>query len=123
MPPALMAKFKKANLPIVAVIDYTAATDVNHLLGRPGGYIAKDAWIDRRISPPPTEIGDVDSGGSIETFSSSQAAQARASEIEALRNGGFLGTEYHFLVGTSLIRVTSALTPAQAAAYQRAATS
>lgn len=38
-----------ANIPITGWIIYTAATDPNRQIGRPGGYLSRVALVDRRI--------------------------------------------------------------------------
>lgn len=76
----VIAEFKTAKLPVGSVIDYTATTDPNHLLGRPDGYASKASWTDTRISAAQANddtSGSVDLGGSIEVFASAAAAQAR----------------------------------------------
>lgn len=122
---AVIAKLKAAGLPIGATVVYSAATDVNHLLGRPGGYTSKAAWNDTRIRPadhPGLEPGDVQLGGSIEVYPDTDGAQARAKYIEGLISAApVLGTEYDYVAGTVVVRVSGLLTPDQAAAYKSAA--
>lgn len=121
----VIAKFKGAKLPIGSVMDFTAANDPNHLLGRPGGYTSKAAWTDTRVSSDQakdTTPGSVDLGGSVEIFDSAAAAQSREEYIQAaLKSNPMLGTEYDFVVGDALVRVSQVLTPAQAQAYEAAA--
>jgi hypothetical protein len=55
---------------------YTADTDPNHLLGRPGGYVSKTAFIDSRVSQSDVEgmrSDAVERGGSVEVFPMSRA--------------------------------------------------
>lgn len=108
-------------LPLSGLIVYTAATDPNHLLGRPNGYTSKCAWVDSRI--PASDVtglvkGDPSRGGSVEVFPTAAGAVARAKEIltleKALPN---IGSEYDYLDGGVLIRLSEYLTPAQAATY------
>ena len=46
----VMAAFEAAGLPLTDIESYTAATDPNSLLGRPGQYIDKANWSDLRAT-------------------------------------------------------------------------
>lgn len=124
---AIIAKLKSAKLPIGSVLVFTAANDPNHLLGRPNGYVSKDSWTDTRVSADQakdTTPGSVDLGGAVEVFATTSDAQARETYIQGiLKADPMLGTEYDFVVGDALIRVSEVLTPAQAQAYEAAAKS
>jgi hypothetical protein len=126
-PAALIAKFKSAGLPVASTIAYTAANDPNHLLGRPNGYVAKVAWADSRIKASDPDVkdntpGSVDLGGSIEQYPDKSGAKAREKYIQGIEKAvQFVGTEYDYVDGDFLIRVSSQLTPDQAKAYQKAA--
>lgn len=124
-PDGLIIRFKAAGIPIGATITFTAATDPNNLLGRPNGYIAKSAWIDTRVNSTEaqdTSAGAVDLGGSIEQFTKSSDAKARASYVQGVEKAlPVLGVEYDYVVGNYLVRVSQILTPDQAAAYKAAA--
>jgi hypothetical protein len=48
-PEQIIAALKSAGLPIGAVRSYTASTDPNKLLGRPGQYTGKANFRDRRL--------------------------------------------------------------------------
>jgi hypothetical protein len=100
---------------------FTEATDPNHKLGRPGGYSSKATWTDTRIPPDVAEDGQVERGGTVEVFGSAANAKARSDYVQAgLKAAGFLGSEYHYLRGGVLVRVSGQLTPDQAAEYDRA---
>ncbi len=65
--------------------------------------------------------GDVDYGGSVEVFATANEAKARAVYIESvLKADPMLGTEYDYLNGPVLLRVSQYLIPSQAEEYQRA---
>lgn len=121
-PASVIAKFQAAHLPVQPSITYTAELDSNHLLGRPGQYTAKESWADTRVDPSQVRdhaAGNVDLGGSVEQFSTAADAQTRSGYIANVEKG--LGiTEYDYVTGTALVRVSSALTPDQAKAYQAA---
>jgi hypothetical protein len=111
-PQAMIARFKAANLPVSSTYAFTAETDPNHKLGRPGGYTAKVAWTDMRIKradAQSTSRGSVELGGSIEQFTSSRDAKDRAKYIQSVE------------IGNSVVRVSNLLTPKQAAMYKAAA--
>jgi hypothetical protein len=121
----VVAKFKAAKLPIGTTITYTAADDPNHLLGRPNGYLSKTSFTDTRINPDQADDssqGSVDLGGSVEVYPNAAGAEARMDYIQSeLKANPMLGTEYDYVVGAALVRVSSVLTPSQAQAYQTAA--
>jgi hypothetical protein len=108
-------------LPLSGLIVYTAATDPNHLLGRPTGYTSKCAWVDSRIAASDVTglvKGDPSRGGSVEVSPTAAGAVARAKEILTLEKAlPILGSEYDYLDGGVLIRWSQYLTPTQAAAY------
>lgn len=98
---------------------YTAATDPNNLLGRPGGYTSKADFIDDRAKPKLDD--EVQNGGSVEVYADPVDAEERAEFIaDTLDKMKIFGTEYHYLKGGTLLRVSGALTPEQAAEYEAA---
>ncbi|MFI7399681.1 hypothetical protein ACIBW9_04200 [Streptomyces sp. NPDC049541] len=102
----------------------TAENDPNHLLGRPNQYTSKVTFTDSRIKATDvtgTEKGDVERGGAIEVFSSPADATARAKYIQAVTKAMPALTEYDYVNGTVVLRVSHYLTPAQAATYKAAA--
>lgn len=118
---AVVAALKAKGLPIGSVIVYTAATDPNHLLGRPNGYDSKASFTDTRIKPSDSTQGNVDAGGSVEVFAAAADAQARKTYIQAAeKSAPIVGTEYDYVTGRVLLRVSSVLTPDQAQQYEAA---
>ncbi|MCW7941758.1 hypothetical protein AAW14_06395 [Streptomyces hygroscopicus] len=104
----------------------TAANDGNHLLGRPNQYTSKVDFTDSRIKASDvqyTKKGDVDRGGSIEVFADPTDAQARAKYIQAVTKSMPALSEYDYVHGTVLVRVSHYLTPTQAGEYKAAADS
>ena len=108
MPPmdAALAALKAAGLPIAEVTTYTAATDPNHLLGRPNQYTAKLSWHDSRLPAPadPTAI-EVSDGGGLELWPDQAAAQARADYIQGIGKSLPAFAEYDFVHGPLLLRL------------------
>jgi len=117
---SVIAYLQAHQLPISGVIAYNATTDPNHLLGRPDGYLSKVAWQDSRVSQTgqSADPGGVEWGGSIEVFSDSTRALARANYIGAIAQAApSLADEYDYVLGPVLLRLSGTLTPAQAASY------
>lgn len=121
---AVVARLVKAGLPITAVAVVTAEEDGNHLLGRPGGYTSKTTFTDTRIDPSKAkddEPGAVDLGGAVEFYPDADGAKARADYIaKAHKMAPITGTEYIYVSGTAVLRLSQALTPQQAEAYHKA---
>jgi hypothetical protein len=115
-----LATLKDAGLPITDSAVITETNDANDLIGRPGQYVSKVAFADSRLGVPidPAEPGN-EGGGSIEVFADGTDAQARSDYIqETLQSlGPIAGTEYHYLAGPILVRVTGELPPSVAAEY------
>ncbi|MFD9415119.1 hypothetical protein ACFWC9_10405 [Streptomyces goshikiensis] len=114
-----------ANVPSAAnSAPITAESDPNHLLGRPGQYTSKITFSDSRIKAADTEglePGDVALGGAVEVFANPADAQARAAYIQTVTKGMPALTEYDYVHGSTLIRVSHYLTPGQAGEYETAA--
>lgn len=103
---------------------FTAESDPNKILGRPGGYTSKASFTDTRI--PADEVigareGAVEYGGSVEMFETEDAARKRKEYIDSF-SGIQLAVEYSWVSGSVLLRVSRVLTPDQAAEYQTALT-
>ncbi len=116
----IVDRLAASGLPIDGIGEYDAETDPNDLLGRPGGYTSKVYWVDTSIDTADvadTTQGSVDLGGSVETFADTPAAQTRADYIAEVTAGLPALTEYDFVVGTSVLRLSRALTPDEAQAY------
>lgn len=100
---------------------FTAETDPNDLLGRPGGYESKASFADSRIPPSETlgySEGAVELGGSVEVFANADAARQRMEYIQSI--GPPLANEYDYVSGPVLLRVTGKLPPKQAGEYETA---
>ncbi|MEV5786958.1 hypothetical protein AB0L42_39115 [Streptomyces sp. NPDC052287] len=102
----------------------TAENDPNKLLGRPNQYTSKITFTDSQVSADDvtgTDRGDVSRGGAIEAFGTPADATARAKYIQAVTKGMPALSEYDYVHGTVVVRVSHFLTPKQAAAYESAA--
>lgn len=102
---------------------YAADTDPNHIMGRPGGYLSKASFTDKRITaekPANVKEGSVALGGSVEVFADSRAAHQRKNYIQALARRLTEVAEYDYVEGPVLVRVAKTLAVAQAGEYDKA---
>ncbi|MHB8220536.1 MAG: hypothetical protein ACYDHU_09495 [Acidimicrobiales bacterium] len=105
-------------LPAHLTTVYTAASDPTHLLGRPGEYLSKADFGDPRVA---TATGPITAGGEVDVFPNAEKAKYRAEFIQSFLQGDPLaGSEYDYLNGPILLRVSGRLRPTQAKGYQRA---
>jgi hypothetical protein len=119
-PTDVLATLKQQGLPIGNSLAYTAETDRNNLLGKPGQYTAKITFADTRLVPAGGDEFDVYNGGSIEFFASEGDARKRVAALTvAIGNIPDL-QEYSFLDGNRLLRISQRLTPDQAREYETA---
>jgi ABC-type Fe3+-hydroxamate transport system substrate-binding protein len=121
-----VAALEKSIPELRLVREYTEANDPNHLLGRPGGYTGKAAFSDSRVASADVEGLDKDAverGGSVEVFKTAEEAKARAKYIETIAKSMPGATEYHYIAGGILVRVSNLLTPTQAKDYEAGAES
>lgn len=101
-------------------VELTESTDPNDMLGRPNGYEAATVFYDKRAT---CDEPGAECGATLETWPDSSAAKRRSEYIlEILKAAPALGSEYHFLDGGRLLRVTGELTPTQSKAYESAFT-
>ena len=119
----LTARMKAAGLPITELIVYNVTTDPNHLLGRQNEYTSKDAWVDPAAvaagaGSPSSEPGATEFGGGIEAFPSVAGAQARLAYLKAFQPP--IGDGYDYIAGTAILRLSTYLTPTQAARFHTA---
>ena len=116
----VVGRLQAAGLPVTGAVAYSAATDPNHLLGRPNEYTSKAAWVDTRAVDPGASAGAVGAGGGVEVFATAAGAMARARYIQTIATRIPIFDEYDYLAGPVLVRVSAKLTPTQAAAYGQA---
>lgn len=109
----------EAGLPIGDHIAYTAETDPNELLGRPGGYLSKVNFYDTRLTRTSTDYS-MEDGGSIEVYPDAAGAEGRMQYLRSLGQALPLAVEYDFLAKNVLLRVSKRLLPEQAEEYQHA---
>jgi hypothetical protein len=117
---AVLDKLTAAALPISNSAVQDENTDPNNLLGRPNGYTSR-ASFDLSGGDPESKPYGIDRGGVIEVFADAAAAKTRADYIAGLqKQSPILGTEYHYLNGPVLVRITGKVKPSDAAKYEAA---
>src|SRR5256885_634879 len=76
----ITGRLKAAGLPMANIVIYTAETDTNHLLGRPGQYTGKANWNDTR-DPDTTDTY------SVELFATTDDLSRREQYVKAINPG------------------------------------
>jgi hypothetical protein len=114
--PDIIHAFRMAGLPLGEVVEYTAETDPNSLLGRPGQYFQKFSWKDTRVRK--TDDPGTDTGGTVEVFANAEDMEARKAYVDTIAQSAALLTQYSFGKGVVLVRLTRELTPEQASEYE-----
>jgi hypothetical protein len=100
------------------IVQITEDNDPNNVIGRPTGYVDAATLYDSRVSCD--ELG-AECGASVEIWGDPAAAQARMDYIQGiLGSTTVLGTEYDYVRGNAIIRVTGELKPSEAAEYEAA---
>ncbi|WP_156934829.1 thermonuclease family protein [Pseudonocardia spinosispora] len=101
---------------------YTAESDPNKLLGRPGGYLSKTAFTDSRAETSSSgALPDaITNGGSVEVFADEEGATTRRDYLQGIGKRAPILGEYDYQNGAVLLRVSRNLTPQQAAEYEAA---
>lgn len=108
------------SVPRLELVAIDEDNDPNELLGRPNGYVAAVVLKDSRIADCGNDLG-VDCGATIEEWPDADGAKARAKYIADLqKDSPMLGSEYHYIEGSVLVRVSGELKPSEAAEYEAA---
>jgi len=106
-----------AGYPINNIIDYTAETDVNSMLGRPNSYIGKTDFADTRLDQ---NTSTYPVGGTIEVFNNDKDAKTRYDYIKAFVSQPGPLFQYTYLYKNVFLRVDGKMTPDQAKVYEDA---
>ncbi|QOD43159.1 hypothetical protein [Clavibacter zhangzhiyongii] len=116
---AAIASAIKASVPSAGdVVQITEDNDPNDVIGRPTGYVDAATLYDTRVTCD--ELG-AECGASVEIWGDPAAAQARMDYIQGiLASTTALGTEYDYVRGDAIIRVTGVLKPSEASEYEAA---
>lgn len=118
----VLAGLISAGLPAKSSVVFTEESDPNALMGRPGQYTSKLAFIDTTLDPAEvsSEKGDTERGGGIEVFPTAAAAKNRLDYITSITEAMPIVAEYTYQNGNRLLRLSHYLTPAQARVYKGA---
>ena len=111
----VLGAFKEAKLPIEDDVVFTDETDPNKLLGRPHQYIGKASWNDTRGYKSTTG----DRNMTVEVFANSEDLENRRQYVDEITKRVAVLAEYQFVHKNALLRLHHALTPKQAAEYER----
>jgi hypothetical protein len=95
------------------LVVYTADTDPNHLLGRPGQYTGKGNWRD---------TGDDSTADTytVETFANTTDRDERLHYVQSIAEMSPILCEYDATSGVALLRISCNVTPGQDKGYERA---
>jgi hypothetical protein len=114
----LLTELKGKNSNLEKIQAFTAETDPNEKLGRPGYYISKADFSDTRLEQEGSEYLV---GGTLETFSSKGDCNKRAEYLNKMNDPsiGFLAVNQHiYKYDKVLLRVDYSLTSEQAEEYK-----
>ena len=102
------------------VVTITEDNDPNNKIGRPNGYVSAAVIYDSGVVDCGDDLG-VDCGATVEVWPSADAAKERSEYIQGLqKNSPILGTEYNYLNGAALLRVSGNIKPTVAEEYESA---
>lgn len=111
-------ELKAASSTAIEVVTITEDNDPNDLIGRPNGYESAAIVYDSEV--PCDEIGSA-CGVVVEVFADEEAARNRADYIQGiLSNAPIFGTEWNYVKGPVLVRITGGLKPSTAEQYAEA---
>lgn len=118
----VVGALEEAEIPIVESVTFTSSTDPNELLGRPGQYVGKAAWHDRRVecfAEAPDDI-NWDCGGDVEVFEDSSNLDDRYQYLSGFAEEPPLGGFYMWRFHNVIVRVTFSIPPEQLPDYEEA---
>ena len=100
------------------VIQVTESNDPNNLIGRPNGYTG--AAIIQAAGQECETLG-VDCGATLEKWPSADTATSRAEYLQTIQKAApILGSEWDYVKGDTILRVSGKLTPSEAKKYSDA---
>lgn len=118
---ALAASLKADVSSITKTVTITEDNDPNDSIGRPGSYSEAVSIYDSRADCGEDDLS-VDCGAKIEVFDSAGGAKDRMDYIQkSLKDNPILGSEYNYVIGNALLRVSGTLKPSEAKEYEVAA--
>lgn len=97
------------------VVTITEDNDPNDKIGRPNGYKSAAVLYDSRVT---CDSLGVDCGLTVEVFPDESLARERADHLQsAFKSMPIMGSEWNYLKGPVLVRITGELKPSEAAVY------
>lgn len=111
----IITEFKNAGHPVENIINYSAETDDNHLLGRPNQYTSKVNFADSRLSQYSSSDPN---GGTIEVFNNYSDALRRKQYLDIVYSSFPRLRMYIYQYSNVLVRLSFDLTPDQTGVYQ-----
>ena len=111
----VVSELQRGSLPIDDIIVYDKNTDENKLLGRPNQYISKVNFADTRLEQFDPASPN---GGTIEAFNSTSDLNRRKAHNEMIMKTYPVFTEYLFVHGKYIMRLSKDLSPEQAKEYE-----
>lgn len=106
---------------ITKVVEITEDNDTNDLIGRPGQYDQATFLASSELACDGDYNGlSVDCGAKLERWGSADDAKARMDDIQKKLKDYGLGSEWDYLAGRILLRVSGAIEPSLAAEYEKA---
>lgn len=102
----------RMNIDVSAAFLYDENSDPNGRLGKAGSYTSKINFARSALAPGATVSVNIDvqQGGSIEVFATPAEAFARSEEVQS-KLPLVRSSEYHFVCGSALLRLSAATTP------------
>jgi hypothetical protein len=103
---------------VTKVVTITENNDPNNMIGRPNGYVSAAVMVDKTLPACDSTAFGVDCGATVEVWPTVADATTRGKYIHAvLSGGGPLGSEWDFVKGDTVLRVSGNLKPSQAGIY------
>lgn len=106
----------EAGLPLTDIEVFTAESDPNNMMGRPGGYASKVNFMDSRHSAE----SEMSRESTIEVFEKEADATARREYVEEVTRGTPFLTQYIYQQGGIVLRLDRSLLPDEAQEYEAA---
>ena len=117
----LLNQLKEVNTNVGTIIVYTAETDANQLLGRPGYYTSKASFEDLRIEQ--YDVANDPKGGTVEVFENTEDGDSRYEYLSSMQDpslGAFGVNQYIYKYDKAIFRISYDITPDEAEVYHSA---
>lgn len=114
----LLNQLKEVNANVGTIVVYTAETDANQLLGRPGYYTSKASFEDLHIEQ--YDVANDPKGGTVEVFENTEDCDSRYEYLSSMQDpslGAFGVTQYIYKYDKAIFRIEYDITPDEAEVY------